>query len=103
MGSIFTPAGLLAPRYQLVHTDSQPAYLLVTVNSLLHRLVYYGISNDDSLFLARPIFLLLRYQIEALSVGAFVPCLRWVHYLLPPRAESKTLLREDRERCVSGM
>lgn len=31
-----------------------------------------------------------------------MPCLRRVHYLLPPRAESVTLLREDREWWFPG-
>jgi len=75
VGSICAPAGVLASHYQLAYTGSQPAYLFgdgeqpLAPFGLLRNLKWF-------VFLARPVFLLLRYQVEALSVGAFVPCLR---------------------------
>jgi hypothetical protein len=35
-------------------------------------------------------------------IGPLVPCLRQVHYLLPARAESMTLLLKDRGRGIPG-
>jgi hypothetical protein len=58
---------------------------------------------DDSLALTLLIFPWPFAPIETMGLLAFAPCLRRFHCLPPTRAESRTSLRRDRERCASGI
>jgi hypothetical protein len=59
------------------------------VSALLHRSSDYGVF-DNSLALVLLLFLWVVCPRKAARIRPFMPCLRRVGYLLPPRAESET-------------
>jgi hypothetical protein len=85
-----------------LNTAADPLAFWLRCISLFHRSRDDG-TYDDSLALTLLIFPLPFAPIETMRLLAFAPCLRRVHCLPSTRAKSRTSLRRDRERCVSGI